>query len=794
MKLSRRWCANFIVGEFPPSAALAERLTAFGFEVDAVSPAGAVDGDIVAGRVVSCVKHPNADLLRVCEVDVGASAPSTIVCGAPNVRTDMQVAVALPGTQVADIKIAQRAIRGVDSAGMLCSASELGLGRDADEIIELSVADGVFAAGESMSEALLLNDDVLEVGVTPNRGDCLSHLGMAREIAAFIKAAVTSPTELANAETDNAFPVELQAPAACPYYGSLLMHGVDCSRPSPWWLRSSIERCGGRSISAVVDVTNYLMLAFGQPLHVFDADKLSGGIIVRHAAAGEALQLLDGTQAICDADDLLIADGNGGVALAGVMGGMESSSTTQTRNILLEAAFFSSVAVRGKARKFNLSSDAAFRFERGVDSALPAVALTHAAALIQRLCGGQIGKASLVGKPPTSAAPVRVSLAKTSKVLGVEMSADETVELLNRFALPTTVANEELSVKAPSWRFDIKSDIDVIEEVARAWGYDNLPETLPATGRVFSPATQAAADEARLFFAAHGFFEVVTYSFVPTKWEHSLSLSPSLPLQNPLSEEMAVMRTTLWGGLLDRAAFNARHRQARVCLFEIGRCFFSQVSEDNSLPKQPMMLAGVATGLANTPGWVSNSRPVDFYDVKGVLEAFLALFVDIRFSACSSLAAAFHPGKAADIICGDICVGRLGELHPAQAWAAEFTTPPVLFEINLDLLSLLKTPSVAVAPISYFPSVSRDLAVVIDKSLPVGDLLACARRAAPMPPVTEVRLFDFYQGLEDNASCGCGLRLFMQGGKDNLTSDDIERVTAKVLTAIQQECNAVLRG
>ena len=493
MKISRLWCADFLESPPPPAAELAELLTARGLEVGDIRLPVAVG--VVLGEVISCAAHPQADNLSVCRVVVdGDSSPLTIVCGAANVRAGMFAAVAPPGAELDGRRIERRQIRGVESQGMLCSAAELSLGEDADGILELSAGDG-----EKL--AAFLDDAILDVGVTPNRGDCLSHLGIAREISAAAGIPLLPPpspaeAEADEAETDEAVTVRLDAAEDCPYYGCLLIRGVDCSRPSPWWLRARIERCGGRGIGAAVDATNYIMLAIGQPLHAFDAGKLTGGIIVRRAAAGEGLQLLDGSSVKCGGEDLLIADESGAVALGGVMGGMATSVTADTRDILLEAAFFTPAAVRGRARRFNLSSEAAFRFERGVDSDLPAVALPQAARLIQQLCGGRGGRAVFAGNPPRRP-PVCVSAQKVRRTLGVDISADEAARLLNQLHLPTLPTEQKngeemLSVETPAWRFDLQSGVDLIEEIARAWGYGRLPETLPRGGRVFSPPRSCA--------------------------------------------------------------------------------------------------------------------------------------------------------------------------------------------------------------------------------------------------------------------------------------------------------------
>ena len=842
MKISLAWCLRFLPGT-EDVRQLGDLLTGRGLEYEK-GVHSALAGGIVAGLVTSCKQHPSKENLRVCEVNIGKAELLTIVCGAPNVRQGLIVAVgaAVMESQIDSIddrenhyEIEDRDIHGVRSQGIIFSEQELGVGDNADMVIALN--DDVNEVGEkikvgdSLQPYLSLNDFVVEFGITPNRGDCLSHLGVAREIASAKGLNLSSPQRKENSDNDEQWRAVIADDARpdCPYYGCLLIRDVDCTKPSPLWMRTLIERCGGRSVNAVVDVTNYLMLAYGQPLHAFDADKIKGDICVRRAAAAGRLKVLDGSVVDYPAGTLLIADDaatttNGAVALAGVMGGMDSGVTAQTRHVLLEAAHFTPAAVRGRARQFGVNSEAAFRFERGVDPTLSPVALTHAAAFIKTIGGGKIGKPFFAGAP-IAAAAVTASTKKVRSVLGDDISDDEQVDLLNSLQLNTVLSDGILSVAVSPWRFDIEQEADIIEEIARARGYDNLPETMPVGGRMSSPLADKFSEKSvREFFTARGFYEIVTYSFVPEEWEEQLAPQQehtlsSFYLINQMSEEMAVMRSTLWGGLLDRARYNARHKQERIRLFEIGRCFSSSFATAGTAIEdmQPLTLSGIVLGAAMPPHWSGEQRMTDFYDMKGMLEQLFAPWKRIELAPVQTPAGAdekkiLHPGKSADIKFegGDGVIGQIGELHPAQAFAAEFKTPPLLFSIyNMEHLNRMNRmrhhiPSInhLISPVSHFPPISRDLAVLVDRQAVAagGELLACARKAVSAYPAADVQLFDFYSELGDNngnnegtGKISYGFRLTLQGKERNLTGDDINAVAKTVLDALQREFGAVLR-
>ncbi|MCH9758127.1 MAG: phenylalanine--tRNA ligase subunit beta [Proteobacteria bacterium] len=820
MKISRLFCQQFLTAAIPAAEELAALLTARGLEVEEIT-ASAIAKGIVLGEIISCAPHPNADKLQLCMVNVGNdAAPVQFVCGAANARSGLRVAVA--AAEVASIngkKMQARKIREVLSPGMICSAVELGIGEEQSGILELTSACG--AIGDSLDESLLLNDDILEVNITPNRGDCLSHLGIAREVAAAIGCEIKRPQLPAVAVDENigtvAVTIAESARAVCPYYGCCVIRATDCARPLPWRVKTLIERCGGRCVSTVVDITNYLTLVYGQPLHAFDLDKLQGGIQVRYATAGETFTVLDGSEVNCKTDTLLIADAKQPLALGGVMGGADSGITVETTNILLEAAHFIPTVVAGRTRDFKLSSEAAFRFERGVDDQLPPLALEQASAWVQQLCGGQVGPLSETGNAPAAAAPITLPATKISRVLGLEIAAATAVELLNSIQLNATLLPntasadhaEHIQVAIPSWRFDLKIAEDIIEEIVRLHGYEQVPETLPVGANLLQrQAVQFnAASAARLFFSTHGFYEIISYAFVAPAWQQALSALSPQALANPMSEEMSVMRTTLWGGLLDKALFNVRRRQERICLFEIGRCFLPALSTA-ALPQQPRMVGGLIQGLQQPTQWDSTNRMVDFYDAKGVCEQFLAGY-EVTFRATvAENQPGLHPGRAADIYIGEKQIGSIGELHPTNPFGQDFKTPPFLFEINLDTLTALAhlrdsrnnredNRDGKRMTISRFPPLWRDLAFIADSTLPAGDLLTTAKKiTADMAEIIEVQLFDFYQGDGVRVEVGkksCGLRFLLQGQNITLASEEIEKIMAAIVNGIQQHHSVELR-
>ena len=803
MKISRRWLGDFLPPEsLPDGEALAALLTGRGLEVESQTAAASASG-LVGGEVLEVSPHPSADKLKVCKVNVGKKQPSDIVCGASNVAAGLRVVVAPPGAMLGENKMQKRAIRGVESAGMLCSAAEIGVGRDDGGIMTL---DDSVAAGLPLDELLQLNDEILDAGITPNRGDCLGHLGIAREIDGF---RVPYPPEVPDdfrPSLKEKFPVEIDSAAqdACPFYTCILIRNADAGRPSPWRLKTRLERCGLRAINAAVDVTNYMMLSLGQPLHAFDLDALAGGIRVRRAGEGESLQLLDGQTIRCAADTLLIADHNKAVAMAGVMGGMESAVHSGTKNILLEAAHFAPDAVRGKTMCHGLTSDAAYRFERGADPQLPARAVMRAAVLLQSICGGEIGMLSSAGAPPAPAPPIAIRGDSLRGALGADdIGGKQAATLLSSIGIAAEVkgtgAKETIHARPPSWRFDLERPADLTEEVIRLRGYDTLPDIAPPGGLAIPPLPPLpfAPSESRRRLASLGFAEIITFAFVPPKWETLLDGGRGAPirLQNPIHQDMSVMRTTLLGGLLDRAMFNLNHRCDSPRLFEIGRCFVGgEIGEDKNgggkeLPwrqTQPLYAAGLAAGLASPPQWGAAEREIDFFDLRGWLETFLR---GCSPSFVGGEAPEFlHPLQSAaidgDINGKTVRLGAAGVLHPAVAAEFGFRRPPLVFELCLEpLLEIRRLPRARPSP--RHPAVRRDLSAVLPSSLPAGEALASLRRAAAGTPIREAALFDRWRSDKLGADKICyGIRLTMQGDGATLTDREINEAVQKAAAAL----------
>ena len=786
MKFSRRWLSDFLSpsAELPDDPALAALLTGRGMEIESYVVYGS--RGLIAAKVLS-VHLQTGTHLRVCEVDVGAASPLQIVCGAPNVAAEQWVVVAPPGAIVGDTTIQIRDIGGIRSAGMICSAAEIGIDSESADGI-MTLESGEVVAGQPLEDYLHLADTVFDAGITPNRGDCLSHLGIAREVAAATGMHLRTPEESHIAMTDDIFPATIEAPAACPYYGGIIIRGVNAARPSPWWLRAKLARCGLRSIGAAVDITNYVMLATGQPLHAFDLDKLEGGICVRMAQEGESLTLLDGQTVCCDTDTVLIADRHKAVAMGGVMGGLESAVSAVTENIFLEGAFFAPAAIRGKTARYGLVSEAAFRFERGVDSLLPPRVLSMAATLMVQICGGVAGVLCAAGCPPPPSLPIRVDGKSIRDLLGIaDIDVAKAAALLNALEIKTETSAGDICAKPPSWRFDLEYPADLSEEIIRTWGYDKLPAIAPPGGiNILSlPARPFSVSNTRRRLAALGFAEALTFAFVPPHWETKLASGRGVPvsLQNPINQDMSVMRTTLLGGLIDRVLFNLNRRQDSLRLFEIGRCFVAGTTDEEWQKTQPLYVAGIAVGGVLPSQWGVAGRDVDFFDMKGWLEDFLHGGLCPRFDTELPRPAFLHPRQSANIIAdvGDggapLVLGAMGVLHPQTAADFGFRRPPLVFELCLELLGDIRRTPQAVA-VSRFPPVWRDLSVVSEAS--AREVLACVRCAGG-----DADLFDLYESGNIGTGKKCyGIRLTMRGIDKNLTDDDIRRNLATVTEAL----------
>jgi len=791
MKFSEQWLRSWA----NPAAdrdALVAKLSMVGLEVDSVTPvAGAFHG-VVVGEILSAEQHPDADKLRVCQVSNG-SETFQVVCGAPNARPGIKVPFAMIGAELGDdFKIKKAKLRGVESFGMLCSASELKISDDHSGLMELAADAPV---GTDIREYLGLDDVVIEIGLTPNRGDCLSLAGLAREVGAVygceVQPVTIQPVAPAHDETR---PVELLAPQACPRYLGRVIRNVDLSRPTPLWMVERLRRSDIRSIDLAVDVTNYVMLELGQPMHAFDLNEIRGGIRVRMAEQGEKLVLLDGQEVTLSADTLVIADHERPLAIAGVMGGEHSGVSAKTRDLFLESAYFDPIALAGKARNYGLHTDASHRFERGVDFELARQAMERATALLLEIVGGEAGPiveaVSQADLPTREAVTLRSE--RITQMLGLELEADLVERLLGALGLGVTARGEGVwEVTIPSHRFDISLEVDLIEELGRLYGYDRLPVRYPQARLAPQARAEARAElpALRRLLVARGYQEAITYSFIDPKLfaQFNPDATPLL-LANPISADMAAMRASLWPGLVKAVLHNLNRQQTRVRLFESGLRFVGQLPE----LKQEAMLAGVITGNRLPESWSHGRESVDFYDLKGDVEALLGAAGNAgAFCFVPAEHPALHPGQCARIEREGRTVGYLGAIHPQLAGELGIEQPLFLFELLLAELDEGRLPSFR--ELSRFPEVRRDLALVVDRDTPAEDILGCIREKAG-DYLTDLKLFDVYQGKGiDPARKSLAVGLTWQHPSRTLNDDEVSAAIQTILTSLGDRFNATLR-
>ena len=770
---------------------LCHLLTMAGLEVEEAKPVAADFSNVVVARVLSTEKHPDADKLKLCKVDTGEYGVLQIVCGAPNVAPEMRVPCALVGAKLPGLEIKRAKVRGVESFGMLCSARELGLSEDHGGLLALP-ADAPI--GADVRDYLNLGDTLITLKLTPNRADCLSLTGIAREVAALTGATLRLPVIDAVPPTiDDTRTVILDAPDVCPRYCGRIVRGVDAKAPTPDWIKERIERCGIRSISALVDVTNYVMLELGQPLHAFDDAELAGAVHVRQPKPGEKLLLLNEQTVEPAADTGLIADDAKPLALAGIMGGEHSGVSDATTDLFLESAFFTPTAIAGKARALGFSSDASHRYERGVDFELQRPAIERATQLIISICGGQPGPVVEAVSPAHLPArkPVRLRSARAAKVIGVPFSADAIATLIGGLGAKIDRQGNDFLVTPPSHRFDMEIEEDLIEEIARVHGYDNIPAPPPQARLAMLPLPEDRRGpmQVRRLLAERGYFEVVTYSFVEAAWEADFAANAApIQLANPIASQMGVMRSTLIGGLVGVLAANRKRQVERVRAFEIGRVFARRADGHPVTGfAQPLRIAGLAGGTALPEQWAAPARKVDYFDVKGDLEA---LFEPRALSFEKTGHPALHPGRAASVSLDGRTIGVVGELHPRWVQRYELGAAPVVFEIDLD--AWLGLPMPAFAEVSRYPAVTRDLALIMPREQALAPLLSALRGAAT-DFVSEVRLFDLYQG--DGLPQGqksLAFRIVMQHTERTLADEEVDAVISKLVEA-GRRFSAVLR-
>ena len=787
MKFSESWLRE-LCNPALDNAQLAELLTMAGLEVEENEPAAPAFDKVVIGHVLDVRRHENAEKLNVCKVDAGLGGePLQIVCGAPNVAVGVKVPCALVGAVLpGDFNIKPAKLRGVESFGMLCSARELGVSEESDGLLLLPADAPV---GQSFREYYDLDDRILTLKLTPNRTDCLSLTGVARELAALTGTHWQPANTAAIAPTiDDKRAVTLGAPAACPRYLGRVIRNVAAAAPTPTWMRRRLERSGLRSISALVDITNYVLLELGQPMHAFDHAKLQGTVTARMARAGETLALLNGKTIELAPDMLVIADDHGPVALAGIMGGDASAvQVDQTRDVFLESAFFAPEIIAGKGRRLGFSSDSSHRFERGVDFEGCRAALERATALVLELCGGEVGPVveAVATLPARPAVQLRVS--RVARVLGIALPAAEIVAMLHKLGLAVTEAGDVLTVTPPSYRFDITIEEDLIEEVARLYGYDNIPTHPPVSGMAMlpQPGHQRPVVGLKRLLAARDFHEVVSYAFVEEKWEADFADNASpIRLVNPIASQMSVMRSTLIGGLVDTLRGNLNRRHERVRLFELARVF-NGVSAD----QQPEKLAGLAYGARTAEQWGAKAERVDFYDAKADVEALLAPRV-ARFERAEH--PAMHPGRCAQVVLDGKVIGVVGELHPKWVQAYDLPTAPVLFE--LDAAALLDRDLLAAQTVSKFQPVRRDLAFVVDETQAY-QALVDAMWAVAAPTVTLIEAFDVYRGKGvPDGKKSLAFKVILQDTQKTLTDAEVDSAVSQLVATLQQRFDAQLRS
>jgi phenylalanyl-tRNA synthetase beta chain len=789
MKFSENWLRTLVD---PPCLGdeLAYLLTMAGLEVESLEPVAPDFDKVVVAEVLSVEKHPTADRLNICSVDAGIDKngkPLQIVCGAPNVQAGVKVPCALIGARLPEIVIKQAKLRGVDSYGMLCSTKELGLSDVAGGLLLLPSDAPI---GEDFRKYYALEDKIFSLSLTPNRADCLGLVGVAREVAAITDSAFSpSKNEPAFHEIDDCLTVHVAEPVACPLYCGRVVQGIRLDVLTPSWIMRRLERSGIRPINPVVDVTNYVMLESGQPMHAFDLAKVTGSIQVRNARLGEQMQLLNGHQLNLQPDMLLIADQKGPLALAGIMGGMNSGVVEETTDIFLESAFFDPAVISGKSFYLGFGSDSSHRFERGVDFAATRDVLERATNLIIKICGGKSGPITEVKGELPQRPSVNVRVGRVKRVLGINVDKQQIAEFFRRLRFEFTSDGDTFYVTPPSYRFDLAIEEDFIEEVARIFGYDHIFASAPNSSFTMLPSTETIQNKSQFqqILTVRDYQEVINYAFVDTAWESDFSSNKApIALKNPIASHMSVMRSSLVGGLIANLQFNLNRKQVRIRLFEIGCCF---LRDDNNSTKQTENLAGLCYGDVVSEQWGMPSRAIDFYDVKADIEA-LCWPSKIHFEA--ALHPAFHPGKTARVIINNRTAGWIGELHPRWQRKYGLLKTAVLFELYLDALVARSLP--AAKDISKYPPIRRDLAVIVSNHVNTQSILACMY-AEEISIVSEISVFDIYRGKgvgEDKKSLA--FRILLQDTEKTLTDQDADSVVTSLINILERKFGAKLRN
>lgn len=804
MLVSEAWLREWVQVDIETDE-LVSRLSLAGLEVETLQPAGPVldDKKVLIGQIDAMIAHPDSDHLQICTVNIGQQSPLSIICGARNASIGMKTVVARVGATLPEQAITRREIRGVSSDGMLCAAAELGLSEAADGILAL---DATAPIGVGLGHYLGLADQIMELDLTPNRGDCLSIAGVAREVAALTGKKLHPPKlRKTRARIDTVLPIELTAPTACPRYVGRSIMGVDRMAKTPDWMSERLRRAGLRSINAIVDITNYVMHELGQPMHAFDYQCIAGGIQVRMARAGEVLQLLDGSTVELTPEHLLIADHNGAIALAGIMGGTASAISSRTRDIYLEAAFFSPATILGKARQLGLHTDASHHFERGVDYALPVLAMERATELVVQIAGGQAGPITdaVVRAAMPKKSRIHFARAEITRVLGTSIPTRTVTRCMQNLGMQVTTADDGWYVQPPSWRFDIEGQHDLVEEVGRLYGYDKIvarpPQAVAEMGR--HRETQVPLRRLQHALQYSGYHEVLTYSFISGTFQEQLlgsAMQPAVHINNPIADNMAVMRQSLWPGLLTTMQANFNRQHARVRLFESGTVFFHVPHAPGSASDRPgnrremTRLAAAAAGTRWQRQWGHADIAADFFDMKGDLES---LFAVTGRPAAVRLVAAQHPalqtGQCAEIFFADQPCGYIGQLHLRHQAALAIEHAVYLFELDLSVLDTSVLPQFA--EISRFPALKRDLALLVDETISVQQTYEQIW-AVSGNLLKNLELFDIYRGKNlPAATKSLAFHLTFQSQSSNLTADTVEQLLAKITQSVRENLGAQLR-
>lgn len=789
MKFSEKWLREFVNPDVDTET-LMHQLTMAGLEVDGIESACPDFDGLVIAEVKTVSKHPDADKLQICEVDCGDKDLLTIVCGAANVRQGMRTVLAKVGASLPGVdELKAVSLKGVTSSGMLCSGKEIGLTDDHDGVMDLSANEAI---GMQLSQAIESEDNIIEISLTPNRGDCLSITGIAREVAVFNQIDFNiNEVQISDVKASTIRNVKLSAVKACPKYLGRVIENVDAAVKSPLWLSEKLRRSGIRSINIIVDITNFVMLELGQPMHAFDNDILQGEIEVRLSRSGEKIKLLDDSEIDLKSDTLLITDESGPLAMAGVMGGFESAVSTTTQNIFLESAFFSPKHISGEARQYGLHTDSSHRFERGVDPELQSKAIERATELLIEICGGQAGPVVEALSDDELPKNTEVILRKPQikRILGIELDEQFVTDTFTNLEMKCKYNNNQWNTVAPSHRFDINIEVDLIEELARIYSYDAIPVSAPSSKLKMRVPNESHETIKRIreVLVNHDYHEVITYSFIAPKLNKLLSHKNNLLLSNPIAPELSEMRTSLLPGLLNTLEYNIKRQQERIRIFETGLVFNNK--EDL---KQESHIAGLINGNINEKQWSKENISCDFYDLKCDIESFLYSLIDAReIEMKPNTSNILHPGQAVDVYVKGINAGCFGQLHPKIC--ADLDLPDNIYLFEFSIKNIIKQEKTRYKPISKYPSVKRDISIVIDEKALLEDVLKCARNDGS-ELLTNLELFDVYQGEGiEKGKKSLALGLTFQATSSTLKDEEVEAIMDKVVDGLNNNFGAKLR-